>query len=379
MARFAVLTMFFLNGFVFSNWAARIPDIQDKLALSEGDLGFVLLSFSAGVITALPLIGGLIARFGSRNVSVGGGIIYAVLLPVLALAPSPLWIAPALFVFGLSTSAMDVAMNAQAVAVERRLHKPIMSSFHASFSIGGVVGAVMGALLRGQAVTPETHFLITTIITLVILALIIRWLLIIDGERDEAGGGATFRLPQRALWGLGAVAFASTLGEGAIADWSAVYMENVVNAQAGVAALGFAAFSLTMTVGRLLGDWISTRFDPVQVARSSGVISGAGLLLVVLVPEVPFALIGFAAVGIGLSVIVPLTFSAAGNLPDVPSGAGIAGVATIGYTGFLAGPPVIGVIAEATSLQFALGLVAVIIMSLVLTARSLRRAETVAS
>ncbi len=356
-ARLAVLMMFFSNGAVLSSWASRIPQIQDKLGLSEGALGIVLLGLAVGVLTALPLAGGLIVRFSSRSVLLFAGIANVLTLPLLALAPEAILLWFALFLFGATTSTMDIAMNAQAVGVEKNVGKPIMSSFHAAFSIGAFVGALMGSGAVAVGFEPLSHFLIASVIFGGIILSFTRQTIDIDGEIEESGG-AIFRLPVRALWVLGALGFCATIGEGAMADWSAVYMEDIVGTTEQVAPLGFAAFSLTMTGGRLIGDWLTARFSAVTIVRLGGLLSGSGLLVVVILPETIPALIGFAFVGAGLATIVPIVFSAAGNMPNVPSGAGIAGVATIGYAGFLAGPPVIGLIAEATSLQSSLLLVA---------------------
>ena len=374
-ARWAVVAMFFINGALFANWVSRIPQIQDKLNLSEGELGLVLLGVAVGVLTALSLVGGMIARFGSRRVTVLGALALCVLLPLLAVMPgaAALWIN--LFLFGYAMSTMDVAMNAQAVDVERLFSKPLMSSFHAAFSVGGFVGAAMGSTMAGQGIAPEQHFLIASGIFMLVLLLTGPSLLPAPPRKETSQREPVFQLPPRFLWPLGIVAFCAAIGEGAMADWSAVYLSNIVGTDAGTAAFGFAAFSLTMTAGRLLGDRLAARFSPVLVVRVGGVLAAVGLLLAILLPQVIPALIGFAAVGAGISIAIPLAFSAAGNMPNLPEGTGIAGVATIGYAGFLAGPPVIGLIAELSSLRVALLLIMLLVGSLALTANALRPAD----
>lgn len=373
-ARWAVVAMFFINGALFANWVSRIPQIQAELNLSEGGLGIVLLGLAVGVLTALSLVGGLIMRFGSRRVTLMGAITLCALLPLLALMPNPVLLWLNLFVFGCAMSTMDVAMNAQAVDVERLFKKPLMSSFHAAFSIGGFAGAAMGALMASQSLAPFPHFLIASGAFLV-LALLTGSLLLPAPPRKQTGEREpVFQLPPRILWPLGIVAFCAAIGEGAMADWSGVYLSTIVGTDAGTAAFGFAAFSLTMTIGRLLGDRLAARFSPDGIVRAGGLLAAAGLLLVVLMPQVGTTLIGFAAVGAGLSIAVPLAFSAAGNVPGIPAGTGIAGVATIGYAGFLAGPPVIGLIAELTSLRVALLLIMIMVGSLALTAGAVRTA-----
>jgi predicted MFS family arabinose efflux permease len=376
-ARWAVVAMFFINGAMFANWVSRIPQIQEGLALSEGGLGVVLLGIAVGVLAALSLAGGLIARYGSRMVTALGAISICLLLPGLAIMPSAaaLWVN--LFLFGGAMSLMDVAMNAQGVEVERKLGMPVMSSFHAAFSIGGFVGAGIGGAMAVYGLTPLPHFLTVSAVFLLLTALTAGRLLPkeVDPQAAEPTHQAVFQLPPRVLWPLGIIAFCAFIAEGAMADWSGVYLKSVVGATAGVAAFGYAAFSLTMTIGRLLGDSQTVRFDPVRLVQLGGLMATGGLLLAIILPNTLPVMLGFAAVGAGMSVIVPLTFSAAGNTPGLPAGAGIAGVATLGYAGFLAGPPLIGLVADATSLRLALLLVVGLTIWLVFSAQALRRKE----
>ncbi len=373
MARWALLAMFFANGALFANWLSRIPQIQANLAMSEGELGLALMGIAVGVLTALTLAGGLIARFGSRAVTTAAGGVLCLLLPFLALMPNVATLGVNLVLFGAAMSAMDVAMNAQGVDVERALGRSVMSSFHASFSIGGFTGAAFGAIMAYWDVGPLFHFAMAGAVFLVLILLAAPPLLPASPETEPEVGGPVFRLPARALWPLGMVAFCSAIGEGAMADWSAVYLKSIVGATGGVAALGYAAFSVTMTGGRLLGDNLTMRFGPANLVRAGGVAASVGLLLALLLPQAGPVLLGFAAVGAGLSIVVPLAFSAAGNVPNLPSGVGIAGVATIGYAGFLAGPPAIGLLAEATTLRVSMVLVLLLVGSLIFTSPALRR------
>ena len=370
LARWAVVTAFFINGALMATWVSRIPVMQSKFGLSEGQLGLLLLGLSAGVLIALSMAGGMVARFGSRNVTVVGAIAMCFLLPFVALAPNPILLWMVLFLFGGAMSAMDVAMNEQAVLVERNAKRPLMSSFHASFSIGALAGALIGAVMASiSAITPFLHFIIVAIVFGLAMLLSVPHLLNVEPEAKEKS--STFSFPQRALWPLGAVAFSCAIAEGAMADWSAVYLSQAVKTTASFAALGYAAFSLTMTIGRLLGDRLSTIWSPSFIVRAGGLIATIGFLAAVITLQPLVVLIGFAAIGIGLANIIPLSFSAAGNHPGVAPGAGIAGVATIGYAGFLAGPPVIGLIAEATSLRIALIIITVLVGSLVFTGKAI--------
>lgn len=367
-ARFSVLAAFFINGAAVATWVSRIPAVQEKLALSEAELGLVLLGMSVGVLVALSLAGGLLARFGSAKVTLIGGLFVSGLLVLPGLAPNSaaLWLA--LFAFGAAISLMDVAMNDQAVLVERGAGRPLMSSFHATYSVGGLAGALFGSGMAGAGtVTPFLHFGIAAVVLAAATLFSSHNLIPTKPQTEEKP--ATFRLPERALWLLGAVAFCSSIGEGAMADWSGVYLSEVMGATAALAALGYAAFSLTMTVGRFLGDTILAHLRAEMVVRVGGLLAALGLALIVLTDSPGLALVGFGLVGIGLANIIPVAFSSAGNFPGISSGAGIAGVATIGYAGFLAGPPVIGLVAEATSLRLAFVLVALAVGSLVFTAR----------
>ena len=301
----------------------------------------------------------------------------AAALPFLALAPSKamLWIA--LLAFGGMMSMMDIAMNEQAVLVERKAGKPLMSSFHAAYSVGGLAGALIGAGMASiRGLTVSLHFIIITLAFGLAMLLAYRHLLPAEAKAETQEKKAVFSLPERSLWGLGAIAFCSAISEGAISDWSAVYLTQVMQTNASFAALGFAAYSLTMTLGRMVGDSLSKKWAPSSIVRLGGLVAGFGLLAIVLTKEAAIALIGFAAIGLGLANIIPLVFSAAGNFLGISAGSGIAGVATIGYAGFLAGPPFIGLIAENTSLRIALLLVTVLAGSLAFTGKALSPQKT---
>jgi fucose permease len=369
LSRLAVLVAFFINGTLMATWVSRIPAIQTKMGLSEGALGLTLLGMSAGVLVALFLAGGLIVRFGSPNVTAAGAIVMCLTLPLVALAPNVVMLWVTLFVFGGAISVMDVAMNEQAVLVERNMGRPLMSSFHAAFSIGGLTGALIGAGMASLPImTLLPHFALVGLAASLVMVFVYRHLLPV--KREAQKNNPVFRLPERALWILGIIAFCTAIGEGAMADWSGVYLTQALQTSAAFAALGFAAFSMTMTIGRLFGDKLTASWNSVSIVRFGGLIAALGCSAAILATEPVVVLVGFAAIGLGLANIIPLAFSAAGNHPGIPTGVGIASVATIGYAGFLAGPPVIGLIAEATSLRIAFILVAVLIGSLFFTANA---------
>lgn len=370
-SRLAVLITFFVNGALMATWVSRIPAIQIKLGLSEGGLGLVLLGLSAGVLVALSLAGGLIARFGSPRVTIAGAAVMCLTLPLMPLSPNPIMLWVVLFIFGGAMSVMDVAMNEQAVLVERNAKRPLMSSFHAAYSVGGLTGALIGVGMASiTTMTPIMHFTLVAALFGGVMILVYPHLLPV--KREDQGSSAVFRLPERALWLLGVIAFCSAIGEGAMADWSAVYLTQVFNSTASFAALGFAAFSLTMTAGRLFGDSLTTMWKPALIVRVGGLTATIGFVTAVITTEPIIVLVGFAAVGLGLANIIPISFSTAGNYPGISAGAGIAGVATIGYAGFLAGPPIIGLIAEATSLRIAFLVVALLVSTLIFTANAVK-------
>jgi len=370
VARLAVSGMFFVNGALLANWVARIPAVQQRLGLNAGALGIALLGMAIGALLSFPLAGWLIARYGSRSVTIGASFAYCAALPLPALAPNLPLLMTALMALGAGNGAMDVAMNAQGVAVERRYGRPIMSSFHGLFSIGGLAGAVTGGIMAGASIQPFPHLLGVAAALAIGAAVSARGLLPVAA--DAGSGASTFARPNRALLGLGVVAFCSAMGEGAMADWSAVYLHSSLGAAAGFAAAGFAGFSLAMTVGRLSGDALTRRFGPVALVRLGGLLAAVGLGVALALGQPLVSVVGFACVGAGLSLVAPLVFSAAGraSAAGVSASAALAAVATMGYTGFLLGPPVIGAIAQALSLRAALGLVVLLGIAIAVLARN---------
>jgi MFS family permease len=359
-ARRAVRLLFFANGALFATWASRVPALQVQLGLNNGRLGLALLAMSAGAVIAMPTAGWLCARHGSEKVCRFAALAYCALLPALALAPDLSLLSLTLFWFGVCHGGLDVAMNAQAVAVEKQYRRRIMSSFHALWSTGGLVGAAAGGLLAGHGLKPFTHFTLAALLLAGVSLLAFPDLL---GFRSEAGWpvsgrrGAMFRLPGRGLVVLGAIAWCIMLGEGAMADWSAVYLRSTVGTSESGAAAGYAAFSIAMAGGRFFGDYLSTRFGSVILVRAGAVLAASGLSLALLTPSTGMALAGFACVGLGFATIVPMVFSAAGCRPGFAPGIAVASVTTLGYLGFLLGPPMIGFMAELLSLRFALGII----------------------
>lgn len=358
-ARLAVTSLFLAHGFLFGTWVARIPAVQDELELGEGELGVALLFVTFGAVLAMPVAGWIVAREGSRTTARQTVVVFAALLPGLALAPNLVLLALALLLFGAAAGALDIAMNAHGLEVERRYARPILSSFHAGWSFGGLAGATAGALVAWAGVGLLPHFAAVAVVVGAAGVLASAALLPAGADRTESP--PRLARPPRRLLALALLAFCGLFAEGAAADWSAVYLAGPLDAGAGLAALGFAAFALAMAVLRLLGDTLTTRWGPVALMRRGGLLAAGGLGAALLIGHPAAALIGLACMGAGLAAVVPVAFRAAGSLPGLPAGAGIAALTTVGYTAFLVGPPVIGFAAEAAGLPLALGIVVVLL------------------
>jgi MFS family permease len=368
LARVCVSLIFFLNGTVMGTWATRIPAIQAKLGINPGELGLALLGASIGALVGLNLSGYLAARFGSRSVTTIAGLCLFLILPLLALVPSLPALVVALVLFGACNGSMDVAMNTQGVAVERRYGKTIFNSFHACYSLGALFGALIGGFVASLNVALLLHFLGVALICALLILGSARFLL--PGREDAQKTETKFVWPTRTVLALGLIAFCALVGEGAIGDWSALYLNGTLRTGAGLAAAGFAAFSIIMALGRGVGDSITARLGPALMVRLGGLIAAAGLTLALVVSWAPLAILGFALVGAGFSVIFPLTLSAAGRTTKQAAGTALAAVATCGYAGFLVGPPVIGFVANALNLRIALGFVVLLSLCAAIFARS---------
>jgi hypothetical protein len=356
---------------VVGTWAARVPALQDRAHVSTATLGLALAGLAAGALVAMPISGWRAARDGSRVTTLVCVAAIVIALPIPALATSAAGLILGAIALGAANGAIDVAMNAHGVEVERRLGRPILSSLHAGFSLGGLIGAGAGALVAGADVDVRVHFAVMAL--LLAMAALVAAPRLLPAGADATAAGGRLALPPRALWPLGAIAFCCLLAEGAAADWSAVYLDGPLGSGAGTAALGFTGFSVAMTVARLFGDRLTLRAGAARVVRGGALLATAGLGAALLVAEPAAGVAGFACLGAGVAVVVPVVFRAAGTGHGVAAGTALAAVTTTGYTGFLVGPPIIGAIASATSLPVALCLV------LVATTTAAALAPTVAS
>jgi len=353
--RATVGAMFFLAGLTFASWASRIAGIQQKLSLSDAALGGILFTLPVGLMVSLPFSGWIITRIGSRKLLLFALPLYAVALASLGLAQSTLQLIAGLFCFGLTSNAMNIAVNTQAVATEKLYSKPIMASFHGLWSLAGFTGAAIGTLMIGEGIDPAVHFSLILLLVLIGIAVSFRYL------QDDIGSvqsGPVFVMPDASLMKLGAVAFCSMICEGAMFDWSVIYFKKVIHAEDAWMAAGYTAFMGTMAGGRFIADWFSGRFGLKRTLQVSGTLTATGLLIAVFFPYMLTAVLGFMLVGAGVSSVVPLVYSTAGKSGTMSPGVAIAAVSTIGFVGFLIGPPVIGFVAGAFSLRVSFMLIA---------------------
>lgn len=366
--RVAVGASFFLQGLCFSSWAARIPTVQQRLGLTDTELGGVLLAVPVGLLLSLPLSGWLVARYGSRRITVLGLSIYATVLTLLGITETTPQLMAGLVLFGLAANMSNISVNTQAVGVEALYDKSIMASFHGIWSLAGFIGAAIGTLMIGYGATLLVHFALITATVVLGILLMRTYLLPTDAGHDP--NQPVFVLPDKSLLVLGVLAFCSLLAEGTMFDWSGVYFSKVVHAKKAWAGVGFTAFMSTMAAGRFVADWFTDRFGRRRTLQLSGLFTAAGLLLAVLLPTLVPATIGFMLVGVGVSSVVPLVYGAAGRSTVMSPGMALAAVSTVGFAGFLLGPPLIGFVAGATSLRVSFALIA--LMGLCVTALASR-------
>ncbi|KAA9333268.1 MFS transporter [Hymenobacter busanensis] len=365
-ARLAVTLFFLVSGFGFATWASRIPTIQQRLGLSEAQLGSVLLALPAGLMLTLPVTGLLLRHYSSRQVMLVGAVLYNVALALLGFATHTWQLVVLLFCFGSSRNLLNISVNAQSIGVQALYARSIIARFHGVWSVAGFAAAAVGAWVVAAGVAPQYHFLGTAVL-LTGLALVFFPGSLALPPAPQAAKPA-FALPDKTLLKFGLMAFASMACEGTMYDWGAIYFEKAVGTPHHVATMGFAGYMVAMTLGRFVGDGLASRFGVRALLRGSGLLMTAGLVLAALVPLPLVAGLGFALVGFGVSCVVPLVFAMAGRSAALSSGSAIAGVSTVGYFGFLIVPPLVGFVAQAAGLRWAFALMAtlgVLLMALV--------------
>ncbi|MDN3022449.1 MFS transporter [Streptomyces sp. S.PB5] len=372
-ARYAVAAVFAVHGAVTGSFATRVPWIQDHSSVSAGQLGLALAFPALGASVAMPLAGSISHRFGARNALRGLISLWTLALVLPALAPDLLTLCLALFVYGATAGMADVAMNALGVEIENRLGRSIMSGLHGMWSAGALVGSAAGTLAAHLGSDARLHHALAAGVLTLLGLLACRWVLDLQPTEDEEPP-PRFALPPKSALLIGAVGFCAVFAEGASLDWSAVYLRDQLETSAGLAAACTTGFTLTMAIARIAGDRIVDRYGAVRTVRTSGFLAVLGGLLIVVANHPAVAMGGFALMGLGIAVVVPLCFAAAGRSGSNPSLA-IAGVATITYTSGLIAPSAIGTIAQATSLLVSFVLVTLLASGLVGFAGVLRTAD----
>lgn len=370
-ARLAASALFFGNGFGIGTWAAQLPRFKESLGLSDGQLSLGLLAFSLGAVALMPLIGWAVALVGSRTMTLVAAFSFAATLLLPGLAPNLTFFVVAALLAGACNGTMDVSMNTNATVVEKAWGSAIMSSFHAFFSLGGLAGAGASGLLiaLGAGIVPT--LLVSCLGMGLVFLTAAFWTL---GEKQRTAEGHGFAWPRGSVFLLAVLAMFCFIVEGAILDWSAIYLQTVAGASLETAVTGFAAFSLTMTICRFMGDFVVRHLGRVRTLQLGALLSALGLGLAMALPHPLPASLGFALVGIGLANTVPVLFSTAGRMKDFPPSMGVAMVATLGYGGLLLGPPLIGFGGEIFGLRAMLGLlIGFAFVIIILSQRALRR------
>ena len=374
--RIAVSVFFFIAGLTVATWASRIPDIKTKLQLSEAALGGVLFALPVGQLISLPLSGWLISRFGSRQLVIAAAVFFPLTLILLGIAATIWQLIIVLFFFGIWANLMNIAMNTQAVGVETLYGKSIMASFHGLWSLAGFSGAAIANFFVSAELSPLIHFSIIYLLTGLLVFIFYKYTL--PDEAEKKTSQPLFVKPDKSVLLLGLIAFCCMVCEGAMADWSGVYFQNVVMSPAAFTTLGYVAFMGTMATGRFLGDCLVTKFGIKRILQISGILIATGLLTLVLFPYLFTAIAGCLLVGFGVSCVVPVIFGLAGKSSGMSPGLALAAVSTIGFLGFLIGPPLIGFIAQATSLRWSFTLIALLGMGTTLLAGKLKSKAAVA-
>lgn len=368
--RIRISLYFFFYGFIFATWASRIPSIQQRLDLSEAELGAVLLSMPVGSFITLPFSGYLTSKIGSRKVVIGASFIYSCILMGIGFSQNTWQLTLCLFLFGSAGNMMNISVNTQALALESLYKKTIISSFHGMWSVAGLAAASLGTYFIGKAFPVSSHFLLVASIGLLSFLLCSPYLLNEPLKKQEKR--PFFTKPDKAFWGLGIIAFCSMICQGAMFDWSGVYFKKVIIAEPAFIGIGYTAFMISMTAIRFITDWLTHRIGFKKIIALCGIFTTGGLLTTVIFPYLVPSTIGLLFVGMGVSPGVPLVFSAAGRSKILPPPVAIAAVSSIGMIGLLIGPPIIGFIAGLTSLKISFLILCFFGVAIIVTAFGLK-------
>ena len=348
--RLAVTVFFFVSGFVYANWASSIPHLQQKLHLTDAALGTLLISLPAGLMLTMPLSAWLIGKYKSRNIVLGGAILYVLLLSCIGFADKVWQMAIVLFAFGASRNLFNISINTQSIGVQQLYQKSIIASFHGVWSIASLVGAAFASILISLGAMPEFRLVLVTGLSLVLI--VIFWGNTLESSANADAKKPAFALPDKSLLNLGLIAFCCMLCEGTMSDWSGIYLSKELHLSKGYVNMGYVAYLGCMTSGRLLGDWLANQLGNKKLLLLSSLLLGLGALLIASFHSLIPAILGFMLCGFGVSCVVPFLFSHAGKSATMSSGVAIAAVSTIGYLGFLIGPPLVGFLSSAIGLRY---------------------------
>jgi MFS family permease len=363
---------FFISGFGYSSWTSRIPGIKESLKLNDAHFGTLLFMMPVGLILTMPFTGKLLDHFRSRTIMLIGAMIYNLVLAFLGFSSYTWMLGIVLFFFGSSRNLMNLSMNAQAIGVQALYSRSIMSSFHAVWSMAGFAGAAFGYLMVTLNIVPAWHLLGVSFILSALTLYFYRDTL--DQRPDHKNKRSVFSLPPKGMLIFSLICFASMACENTMYDWSGIYIRQVLHGTKATATIAFVVYMVAMTSGRLMGDRMADRFGIQRVLAASGLLITGGFLVTVLSPYIPLTLIGYLLTGFGVSCVVPFVFSLAGKIPMSNPGAALASISSLGYLGFLIVPPLIGYVAQASSLRVSFAIIAV--MGLLMVRLSTRIEKT---
>lgn len=358
LRRPAISVYFFFLGMVFSSWASRIPDIKDRFNLNEAELGSLLFMLPIGALAALPASGWMVHRWGSRQVSAVVLFVYGLFLMAIGISNSIAILSAVLFLFGFLGNLANIAMNAQGIAIQQVLGKPILSSLHAMWGLGAFAAAALSGWMMNLDIAPAGHFAVVGGVAG--MSAIVFYFFLVPDAASSAESQKVFALPRGELLLLGLICFCVAMSEGAMADWSSLYYRQVVNALHTSSTAGYTAFALCMTVGRFAGDRLLQLLSHAQLLKLNGLFILSGIALALAFPIKWIVILGFAMVGLGVSCVFPIVYMLAARNRSMSPSASLAAVSSVGFTGFLLGPPMIGFVAEETGLRLSLWIVAVL-------------------
>jgi MFS family permease len=376
-AELAIALLFATNGLTFGGWVVRIPAITSRLDISPGTFGLILPAGAIGAMLALPTSGKLAGIYGSARVLTAFSLARSLVIPLTLLVPDPIWFACGLFCYGFTNGALDVALNAQGVEVERSRRRSILSSLHGCSSLGSLAGAIIGGVAAGIGIGVMPQLTVTCLLIGILTLVLFCHLVPDEPHVHQAAPARKSRLlflPPKALIPFGVIAFCGVVGEGGMSDWSTLYLRNELEVSASLAAYGYTVFAFCMLLGRFSGDRVVRRLGEERAIRMASLVAGSGMLFAAGIGTLWSAYAGFAITGIGLSVIIPIVYRMAGNVPGLPRAQAVASTALIGYVGFLVGPLVLGRIADLASIRLSIATIAVTVLCVQLMAHRLRPA-----